>query len=106
MAIDPKELGRSIAEVRGLRKMTQRVVSEHTGLTVNYLSLLENGERTPSIEVLNRLAETFRVPAEWLVFLGGTASEGEDPTIDDLAQATKEALLAAIAADTEVSETR
>ena len=30
----------------------------------------------------------------------------EDPTIDDLTQATKDALIAAIAADTEVMEAR
>jgi transcriptional regulator with XRE-family HTH domain len=71
MLIDRKKLGRAIADIRKRSGLKQKEVAERTGLTVNYLSLVENGERGVSLETLNRLAETFGIPAECLVFLGG-----------------------------------
>jgi hypothetical protein len=65
--------------------------------------------RTPvafPIVVHRRRTVTLLPPAEWLVLLGGTSSAEADSTVAELTQATKDALLAAIAADTEVMGSR
>lgn len=95
MAIDEKELGKAIAEVRGLRGLTQRQLADGAGLTVNYISLLENAERSVSIDTLNRLADVLKVPAEWILFLGGKShGRSSDPAFTKLARTTKEAMRA------------
>jgi transcriptional regulator with XRE-family HTH domain len=97
MALDAVELGKAIAQIRKARGLTQKAVAEQSGLTVNYLSLLENGERQPSTETLNRLSKVFQVPAEWIPFLGAKAGPYHSP-LAELSKATKEAMWSAIAA--------
>ncbi len=96
MEIHPKGLGKAVADVRRSRAMTQRLVAERSGFTVNYLSLVENGERVLSLDGLNRLAKAFKVPVEWIVFLGAEPRKGR---FAGLSEATKDAIKAAIAAD-------
>ena len=56
MEIHPKGLGKAVAEVRRARGVTQKEVAKLSGFTVNFLSLVENGERALSLDGLNRLA--------------------------------------------------
>lgn len=71
MKIDASRFGQALKRIRKLRGVTQPVLAEWVGLSVNYLSLVENGERVVSIDALNRLAEALDVPARFLSFLGG-----------------------------------
>jgi transcriptional regulator with XRE-family HTH domain len=41
-------------------------------LSVNFLSMVENGKRGISIEHLNELAEVLDVPTSFITFLGST----------------------------------
>ena len=50
-------LGDEIRKVRLQKKMTQEQLSLSTGIDRAYLSELENGHRSPSVEVLMRLCE-------------------------------------------------
>jgi transcriptional regulator with XRE-family HTH domain len=99
MALENAELGRAVAEIRKLRGLTQRAVAERTGLTVNYLSLVENGDRAVSLEGLNRLAEALGVPPDWIVLWAreGRRRPGEDPKVAELIRLTKEAMRATLA---------
>jgi transcriptional regulator with XRE-family HTH domain len=98
MALDKVELGKVLVEVRILRCLTQKAVAEHTGLTRTYLSLLEHGQRAASTDTLNRLAEVYRVPAEWLLFMGSIPNSGDE--FAELTETTKAAMRAAIKYDT------
>lgn len=51
------KLGEALKTYRGGR--TQREVAGATGLTVNYISLVEGGSRTPSVGVLAALAKLY-----------------------------------------------
>jgi transcriptional regulator with XRE-family HTH domain len=91
MSINTEKLGKAIAELRRKRGLTQKTIAEATELTVNYISLVENGERTMSLETLNRFSAALRIPAEFLSFLGSIPSGRELPAVrklrDDLSQA-------------------
>lgn len=63
MRIDKSKLGKAIGEIRTRLGMTQRDLAERSGLTVNYLSLLENGKRGIGLDRLNILANVFGIPA-------------------------------------------
>lgn len=48
---------RAIADARAEQNLTQKQVSERTGIAQAELSKLENGARNPSIKLLQRLAD-------------------------------------------------
>lgn len=48
---------RAIVEARALRNMTQKELSEKTGIAQTEISKLEKGIRNPSIRLLQRLAD-------------------------------------------------
>ena len=48
----------------GLR---QKHVAERVGITEDYLGLIERGQRSPSTDLLDRLARELGVPVSWLI---------------------------------------
>lgn len=51
--------------VRGLRlskKLSQEVLSERAGISVDFLSLIERGRNSPSFEKMQSLADALNVP--------------------------------------------
>lgn len=48
---------RAIIEARASKNLTQKELSERTGIAQTEISKLENGTRNPSIKLLQRLAE-------------------------------------------------
>jgi len=71
MAVNPVALGQTVAQVRKARGLTQRDLAEGSGLTVNYLSLVETGMRGVSVDTANKLAKPLGIPSELLFFLAG-----------------------------------
>ena len=51
-------LGRRIKEVRKGRRMTLQELSQATGLSVSYLSMLERGRSSPTVANLQRICRT------------------------------------------------
>jgi transcriptional regulator with XRE-family HTH domain len=58
-------------------------VAEILGITQNYLSLLENNKAEPSLALLNKISETFRVPAAFLLWEEAMPLKGETPEITE-----------------------
>ena len=57
-AIQPEmDVIRALVETRASRKMTQKQLSEITGINQADISKLENGTRNPSVRLLQRLAD-------------------------------------------------
>src|SRR5687768_2778981 len=105
MALKPEAVGRTLGEIRKAKGLTQKQVATQTGLTVNYLSLVENGQRGASMEVVNKLAIPLGVPAELILFLAGDhGADGKTGAFDELIDATKDAIKALIAAESEVAK--
>ena len=69
-------LGNAIKVVRTATGMKQREVATKTGVTANYMSLVEGGKREPSIAFLNRLAKTLGIPVG-IFFLWQEMGENE-----------------------------
>jgi len=68
-------LGNAIKVVRTATGMKQREVAAKTGVTANYMSLVEGGKREPSLAFLNRLAKTLGIPVG-IFFLWQEMGEG------------------------------
>jgi transcriptional regulator with XRE-family HTH domain len=55
-------IGRRIHRLRSESHITQRELSEATGLAVSYLSRVENGKLTPTVPTLTKIADALSVP--------------------------------------------
>ena len=60
-----QNISKRIKELRESFSMTQRDLANTLEIRTNYLSLLENGKRTPSVSLLYRMGTVFEVPLEY-----------------------------------------
>ena len=88
MAIDRKQLGLAIRELRKARGLTQVTLAGAAGLSGsgNTVAMIERGERGVSIDTLNSLADALKVDAACLTVLGSTvpASSGTSQLMQTL----------------------
>ena len=64
-----------ISEVRKSLNMSQTVFAERLGLTKNFISLMENGNRVPSDRTIMDICDKFRVNETWLRYGEGEMFE-------------------------------
>lgn len=69
-------LGRAISLCRKQRALTQAELAARAGLSVSYMSLLEQNKRKdPSLSTIQKIAEALRVPSGILFFLAADQVE-------------------------------
>ena len=64
-----RTLGSVIKEARDGARMTQRDLAADIGVQASHVAYIENGQRNPSISLINRLAETLGLSAKELLVL-------------------------------------
>jgi transcriptional regulator with XRE-family HTH domain len=80
----PVKLGEAIRYVRKERGLTLRELAERSGISENYLGLIETGskvgdrDRNISFQTFNSIAAQLRVPASWILFLAVTAGDDQE----------------------------
>ncbi len=86
--------GRSNCEDQKAPRNDSKTLAEKTGLTTNYISLIENGDRSLSLEALNQVADALEVPAVMITFAASQFSPRgkEDKALADLRESTLSAL--------------
>lgn len=60
-------LGQRIRQKREALKLTQEQLAKKSGLTSQYISIIEQDKRSPSLSALARLAEELGVTLDYLV---------------------------------------
>ena len=66
--IDYPALGRRIAKARKDAGVTQAKLSEQIDVVVQYISAIENGKRTPSLETVVRIAKALDTSVDELLY--------------------------------------
>jgi transcriptional regulator with XRE-family HTH domain len=61
-----RNLGKRIAELRRLRKLTQEQLGEAVGCSVEFISLVERGVNAPSVAGLEKFAKGLKVEVKEL----------------------------------------
>ena len=74
-------LGRRIAELRSQRGLLQKDMADKAGVSVSFLSEVENDRRTPGAEVLLRIADALGALLDYLVRGEETRPEPRPVTI-------------------------
>lgn len=69
------KIGKAIKMCRTCRGMKQDELSERSGMSIGYVSMLENEKRSMTLESLEAIARALTMPISILVFL---ASEDEE----------------------------
>lgn len=59
-------IGQRIKQIRSSKKLTQDDFAEIIGLTKNFISLIETGNRTPSDRTIFDICRVFHVNESWL----------------------------------------
>ena len=54
--------------VRVFHDMNQTTLAERLGISKSYLSELESGKKSPTLELLQKYSETFNMPLSSLIF--------------------------------------
>lgn len=63
------DVGKAIRILRAAKDMRLGQLAKSASVSTAYLSLVENGERRPSLDVLQRVADALGIPPEALVIL-------------------------------------
>lgn len=66
------DFGTKLKELRTQNGLTQKQLADQLGVTKSVVSFYERQERTPSPEVLRKMAAIFRVSADFLLDIDST----------------------------------
>ncbi len=61
-------IGRNIRKYRIEKNMRQGDLAEKTGLSTNYIGMIERGEKNPSLETLIEIMNVLRVSADMVLY--------------------------------------
>ncbi len=84
--------GQIIKLLRIKKGFNQIDFAQKTGITPNYLSLVENGKRDPAIEYLKTAAEALEIPVSLLLFEKADTAKFKDKKSKALAKQIDEKL--------------
>lgn len=71
----PMDYGRAIRIARNVKDLSQKDLAKLTGVSGNYISMIESGKRVPSVDMLGAMAKAMDVPVYLLALIG---SDQED----------------------------
>lgn len=66
----------TLKEIRIKKKMTRKELAELSRISEAYLSMIENGKRTPTIEVINNIANALNCKPN-IIFLSLNFTKGK-----------------------------
>lgn len=98
MVVSLEDMGKRIGQRRRGLQLRQKALAERLGISGNYLSALEHGKESPSLEVLVRLCNELRVTPDYLLMGAMHSNQIPKNIIDGLRLCTQEdvALVAAL----------
>ncbi len=77
-------IGKRIRELREKRGLSQRDIERATGMAAAYISRVENGYTTPSLDSVQRFSAALAVPLHEM-FRDGEPSKAKDPIAEMMA---------------------
>lgn len=78
------KLGDVIASFRRRKRIDQKTMASQLGISVSYLSQVENNSKMPSGKLLNKISELLGVPVSSLLFEAMDESNIDDPETREL----------------------
>lgn len=63
-------LNEALRLMRVFHDLSQKELAEKLGISKSYLSEIESGKKTPTLELLNRYSHLFDIPVSSIMFFG------------------------------------
>ncbi len=70
-----QNIGKVVQIVRNAKGISISKLAQDSSVSVSFLSLVEKGERQPSIEVIGRISTALQIPSEALILLAMPKSQ-------------------------------
>lgn len=70
--------GQALKLLRRYQGLNQSVLADKLGVSRSYVSELESGNKTPSLDLLGRYADIFNIPISSLVFFAEALEDKEN----------------------------
>lgn len=68
-------IGRAIKLCRNQKDLSKTKLAELSGLSVSYITLLEQGKRDPNLSAIEKICQALQVPITVLMFLAADTEE-------------------------------
>ena len=68
-------IGKALKLCRAARELSLEVIAERAGISVSYLSRLENDKREPTVTLISKLAAALGVPVPIVIYLASDDDE-------------------------------
>lgn len=68
-------IGRAIKLCRNQKELSKTKLAELSGLSISYITLLEQGKRDPNLSAIIKICQALQVPATILIFLAADTEE-------------------------------
>jgi transcriptional regulator with XRE-family HTH domain len=78
------DLGSAIKKCRNIRHMTQSELASKSGITISYISRLENNQREPNLRNIEAVAKALDIPLSILILLASDHNEIGEFSSDQL----------------------
>ena len=69
-------LGEALRLIRVYHDLKQKDAAKRLGVSTSYISEIERGTKTPTLEVVNRYAEEFEIPVSSIMFFSESLARG------------------------------
>jgi transcriptional regulator with XRE-family HTH domain len=70
-------IGEAFKIIRIFNNLTQQELGRELGISDSYLSQIESGKRTPTLETIQNFSAHFRIPVSRLMFFSEQLGSGE-----------------------------
>lgn len=74
-------IGRKFKKIRERKKLTQKEIADEIGYSSKYISHVENGRRTPSLELIYWYSKKFQVPTDFFINTDNNSFKKENQNI-------------------------
>lgn len=64
------DYGKAVTVIRAAKGMSQKELAEQIGKTPSYISRIESGARTPSLDVIDTICDRLEIPVSLFMLLG------------------------------------
>jgi len=61
-------IGSAIKKIRLKKEIKQVTLAKESGISVSYLSEIENGKKNPDIRIINQISDALSIPVSFLYF--------------------------------------
>lgn len=86
-------IGRSIKLIRTAKKITQKQLAVKVGCSPNYLSIVERGDKRPSLDFIENIANALEVPLIEIFALAADEASVQDTDKQEIIKELRKLML-------------